>query len=170
MLLSFIAWSPFPFLGRPFDLRFLVNNAVCNVIYITIYGERFDYGDETFKKLLHLFENSLNEEAGFLPQVNQECNTFVRSCPLLLESIVLSFFFLFAPHNIFSLSLVLASQLLNVMPFLLRIPGMPQKVFRGQKAFMDFIDVLIDKHMQTWNPAYIQDFTDAFLKEMEKVG
>ncbi|KGL88151.1 Cytochrome P450 2D17, partial [Charadrius vociferus] len=112
--------------GRPFDLRFLVNNAVCNVICITVYGERFSYGDETFKKLLHLFENSLNEEAGFLPQ------------------------------------------LLNVAPFLLHIPGVPQKAFQGQKAFMDFIDVLIDKHMQTWNPAYTRDFTDAFLKEMEK--
>ncbi|NXD79487.1 CP2DH protein, partial [Halcyon senegalensis] len=112
--------------GRPFDLRFLVNNAVCNVICTTVYGERFDYGDQTFKKLLHLFENSLNEEAGFL------------------------------------------TQLLNVVPILLHIPGVPQKVFRGQKEFMDFIDVLIDKHMQTWNPAHIRDFTDAFLKEMEK--
>uniref|UniRef100_A0A8C6NF04 Uncharacterized protein n=1 Tax=Melopsittacus undulatus TaxID=13146 RepID=A0A8C6NF04_MELUD len=112
--------------GHPFDLRFLVNNAVCNVIYTTIYGERFDYGDETFKKLLHLFENSLREETGFLPQ------------------------------------------LLNVVPILLRIPGVPQNVFRKQKAFMDFIDVLIDKHMKTWNPDDIRDFTDAFLKEMEK--
>ncbi|NXI54422.1 CP2DH protein, partial [Chloroceryle aenea] len=112
--------------GCPFDLRFLVNNAVCNVICTIVYGERFDYGDETFKKLLYLFENSLNEEAGFL------------------------------------------TQLLNVVPILLHLPGVPQKAFRGQKAFMDFIDVLIDKHMQSWNPAHIRDFTDAFLKEMEK--
>ncbi|NXT45621.1 CP2DH protein, partial [Pluvianellus socialis] len=112
--------------GQPFDLRFLVNNAVCNVICTTVYGERFDYGDETFRKLVYLFENSLNEEAGFL------------------------------------------IQFLNVMPFLLRIPGVPQKVFQGQKEFMDFIDVLIDKHKETWNPAYIRDFTDAFLMEMEK--
>ncbi|NXN45078.1 CP2DH protein, partial [Rhinoptilus africanus] len=112
--------------GRPFDLRFLVNNAVCNIICTTVYGERFDYGDETFKNLLHLFENSLKEETGFLPQ------------------------------------------LLNEVPILLRIPGVSQRAFRGQKAFMDFIDVLIDKHRETWNPAYIRDFTDAFLKEMEK--
>ncbi|NXK55042.1 CP2D3 protein, partial [Chauna torquata] len=112
--------------GRPFDLRFLVNNAVCNVICTTVYGQRFNYGDETFKKLVTLFENSENEEAGFLPQ------------------------------------------LLNVVPVLLRIPGLPQKVFQGQKAYMDFIDVLINKHTETWNPAYIQDFTDAFLKEMGK--
>ncbi|NWW53517.1 CP2DH protein, partial [Pedionomus torquatus] len=112
--------------GRSFDLRYLVNNAVCNVICTTVYGERFNYGDETFKKLIKLFENFLNDEAGFLPQ------------------------------------------LLNQVPILLRIPGVPQKLFQGQKAFMDFIDVLINKHMETWNPAYIRDFTDAFLKEMEK--
>ncbi|NXW92761.1 CP2DH protein, partial [Alopecoenas beccarii] len=112
--------------GRPFDLRFLVNNAVCNVICTTVYGERFNYGDETFKKLLYLFENFLKEETGFLPQV------------------------------------------LNVVPILLRIPGLQHKVFRRQKEFMDFIDVLIHKHMETWNPAYIRDFTDAFLKEMKK--
>ncbi|NXW56369.1 CP2DE protein, partial [Eurystomus gularis] len=112
--------------GRPFDLRFLVNNAVCNMICTIVYGERFNYGDETFKKLLHLFENFLNEDTGFL------------------------------------------TQLLNVVPVLLRIPGLSQKLFPEQKAYMDFIDVLINKHMETWNPAYVRDFTDAFLKEMEK--
>eukprot|EP00075_Anas_platyrhynchos_P000708 XP_005012266.1 cytochrome P450 2D17 [Anas platyrhynchos] len=112
--------------GRPFDLRFLVNNAVCNMICSIIYGGRFDYGDEVFRKMVALFENSLSEEAGFL------------------------------------------TQFLNVMPILLRIPGLPQKVFRGQKAYMDFIDVLIQKHMETWNPEHTRDFTDAFLKEMSK--
>ncbi|NXG58203.1 CP2D3 protein, partial [Hemiprocne comata] len=111
--------------GRPFDLRFLANNAVCNVICTIIYGDRFSYGDDTFKKLLHLCENFLKDEAGFLPR------------------------------------------LLNEVPILLRIPGVAQKVFRGQKVFMDFIDVLVDKHRETWNPAHIRDFTDAFLKEME---
>ncbi|KFP45676.1 Cytochrome P450 2D3, partial [Chlamydotis macqueenii] len=112
--------------GRPLDLRFLVNYAVCNVICITVYGERFSYGDETFKKLLHLFENFISEETGFLPQ------------------------------------------LLNVVPILLHIPGLSQRVFPAQKAFMDFIDVLIDKHTETWDPANIRDLTDAFLNEMNK--
>ncbi|NXL63429.1 CP2DH protein, partial [Chordeiles acutipennis] len=112
--------------GRPFDLRFLVNNAVCNVICTTVFGERFDYGDERFKKLLYLFEDLMKAETGFLPQ------------------------------------------LLNVVPVLLHIPGVPQKVFGRQKAFMDYVDVLIDKHMETRNPAYVRDFTDVFLKEMEK--
>ncbi|NXC43053.1 CP2DH protein, partial [Penelope pileata] len=112
--------------GRPFDPRFLVNNAVCNVICAITVGGRFEYGDEAFKKLLALSENSLNEESGFLPEI------------------------------------------LNVMPILLRIPGLPQRLFRCQKEYLDFIEALIDKHKETWDPAHIRDFTDAFLKEMSK--
>ncbi|XP_027578437.2 cytochrome P450 2D17 [Pipra filicauda] len=112
--------------GHSFNVHAPVNNAVCNVICTIVFGERFDYNDETFHKLLSFFENFLKEETGFLPQ------------------------------------------LLNVVPVLVRIPGLAQKIFQSQKAFMDFIDVLIDKHRETWNPAYTRDLTDAFLKEMEK--
>ncbi|XP_065598861.1 cytochrome P450 2D17 [Cyrtonyx montezumae] len=112
--------------GRPFDPDLPFNNAVCNLICAITYGERFDYGDETFKKLLTLFDNTLKEEVGFLPQ------------------------------------------LLNVVPILLRIPGLPQKVFPCQKEYVDYTEELIDKHRETWNPADIRDFTDAFLKEMAK--
>lgn len=41
---------------------------ICSIVF----GDRFDYGDETFKKLSELFQNSLNEEGGFLPQVNDK--------------------------------------------------------------------------------------------------
>jgi len=92
MLLSLFSWYPFPFLGHPFDPRFLVNNAVCNVICTITYGERFDYGDKTFKKLLTLFENSLNEEAGFLPQVIQKHILFCETLPSSLESTVFPLF------------------------------------------------------------------------------
>ncbi|NXX42216.1 CP2DE protein, partial [Tricholaema leucomelas] len=111
--------------GRPFILRFAVNSAVCNVICTVVFGERLDYNDEMFKKLLQVFENSLNEETGFL------------------------------------------AQLLNVVPVLLRIPGVTKKLFGAQKAFMDYIDMLIAKHMETWDPDNTRDFTDVFLKEMK---
>lgn len=78
------------------------------MICTTIYGERFDYGDETFKKLLHLFENSLNEEAGFLPQVNQDLNMFCKKLPPVAWEhcvFIIFLFFFFESHNIFSLSL-----------------------------------------------------------------
>ncbi|NWW74152.1 CP2DH protein, partial [Climacteris rufus] len=112
--------------GKSFDIHVPLNNAVCNMICTIVFGERFEYGDETFNKLSHLFQETLNEETGFLPQ------------------------------------------LLNVVPILMRLPGLSQRVFKGQKAFMDFIDVLINKHMKTWDPAYTRDLTDVFLKEMEK--
>ncbi|NWW56341.1 CP2DH protein, partial [Ifrita kowaldi] len=112
--------------GKSFDIHVLLSNAVCNMICTIAFGERFDYGDETFKKLSELVKISLDEETGFLPQ------------------------------------------LLNAVPILVNIPGLPQKVFRAQKELMDFIDVVINKHMKTWDPAHTRDFTDVFLKEMEK--
>ncbi|NXB32620.1 CP2DH protein, partial [Eulacestoma nigropectus] len=112
--------------GKSFDIHVLLNNAVCNVICTIVFGERFDYGDETFKKLSQLLKKSLDQETGFLPQ------------------------------------------LLNAVPILVHIPGLPQVVFRGLKEFMDFIDVVIDKHMKTWDPAYTRDLMDVFLMEMEK--
>uniref|UniRef100_A0A8C4VFE8 Cytochrome P450 2D14-like n=1 Tax=Gopherus evgoodei TaxID=1825980 RepID=A0A8C4VFE8_9SAUR len=55
--------------GRPFDPHFLINNAVSNVICSLIYGKRFDYDNKKFQRLLHLFEQALNEETGFLSQL-----------------------------------------------------------------------------------------------------
>ncbi|NXO17456.1 CP2DR protein, partial [Oriolus oriolus] len=59
-------------------------------------------------------------------------------------------------------------QLLNAVPILVHIPGLPQKAFQGLWKFMDFIDVILHEHMETWDPAYTRDLTDVFLKEMEK--
>uniref|UniRef100_A0A8C0JHB0 Cytochrome P450 n=1 Tax=Chelonoidis abingdonii TaxID=106734 RepID=A0A8C0JHB0_CHEAB len=112
--------------GCPFDPHFLINNAVSNVICSLIYGERFDYDNKKFQRLLHLFEQALNEETGFL------------------------------------------SQLLIVVPLLLRIPGVPQSIFRSQKKVLDFIDELLKEHKTTWNLTQKRDFIDAFLQEIEK--
>ncbi|CAM4466007.1 cytochrome P450 2D14-like [Caretta caretta] len=112
--------------GRPFDPHFLINNAVSNVICSLIYGERFDYDNKKFQRLLHLIDQALNEEAGFLPQ------------------------------------------LLVVVPWLLRIPGVTQSIFRSQKEILDFTNELLKEHRMTWNPTQKRDFTDAFLQEIEK--
>ncbi|XP_071465364.1 cytochrome P450 2D17-like [Marmota flaviventris] len=58
---------------------------------------------------------------------------------------------------------------LNVVPVLLRIPGLPGWVFPAQKAFMDMVDELLEEHRMTWDPAQPpRDLTDAFLAEVEK--
>uniref|UniRef100_A0A8C0XR11 Uncharacterized protein n=1 Tax=Castor canadensis TaxID=51338 RepID=A0A8C0XR11_CASCN len=61
-------------------------------------------------------------------------------------------------------------ELLNAVPVLLRIPGLPGKVFPGQKAFFVLLDELLTEHRMTWDPAQPpRDLTDAFLAEVEKV-
>ncbi|XP_004589515.2 cytochrome P450 2D17-like [Ochotona princeps] len=60
-------------------------------------------------------------------------------------------------------------QALNVIPMLLRIPGLANKVFSGQKAFMTELDKLVAEHRRTWDPTQPpRDLTDAYLDEVEK--
>uniref|UniRef100_A0A8C0XKY1 Uncharacterized protein n=1 Tax=Castor canadensis TaxID=51338 RepID=A0A8C0XKY1_CASCN len=60
-------------------------------------------------------------------------------------------------------------EVLNAVPILLRIPGLPGKVFPGQKVFMALLDELMTEHRMTWDPAQPpRDLTDAFLAEVEK--
>lgn len=55
--------------GHPFNPHLVINNAVSNVICSITFGDRFEYDDEKFRRLLHLFEESMKAETGFLPQI-----------------------------------------------------------------------------------------------------
>lgn len=55
--------------GHPFDPKSLLTYAVSNVICSLTFGNRFDYKDQKFQKLLHVLGESFKEEAGFFPQV-----------------------------------------------------------------------------------------------------
>ncbi|KAK7795510.1 hypothetical protein U0070_010768 [Myodes glareolus] len=58
---------------------------------------------------------------------------------------------------------------LNVFPVLLNIPGLPDKVFSGKKAFMALQDELLTEHKMTRDPTQPpRDLIDAFLAEVEK--
>ncbi|XP_029425013.1 cytochrome P450 2D3-like isoform X1 [Nannospalax galili] len=63
----------------------------------------------------------------------------------------------------------LIPEMLNAFPMFLRIPGLADKVFPGQKAFMAMLDELLTEHKMTWDPAQpLRDLTDAYMAEMEK--
>lgn len=60
-------------------------------------------------------------------------------------------------------------EILNAVPALLKIPGLPAKAFPGQVAFMAMLDELIAENKQTRDPTQPpRDLTDAFLEEIEK--
>nr|XP_038934433.1 cytochrome P450 2D1 isoform X1 [Rattus norvegicus] len=60
-------------------------------------------------------------------------------------------------------------EVLNTFPALLRIPGLADKVFQGQKTFMALLDNLLAENRTTWDPAQPpRNLTDAFLAEVEK--
>nr|XP_056701878.1 cytochrome P450 2D14-like [Euleptes europaea] len=55
--------------GYPFNPQYLVNNAVGNIICILTFGDRFEYNDETFLKIMHLTEDIMKTLTRNLPQL-----------------------------------------------------------------------------------------------------
>ena len=58
-----------------------------------------------------------------------------------------------------------------MFPILLRIPGLPGKVFQGQKSLLAIVENLLTENRNTWDPDQPpRNLTDAFLAEVEKVN
>ncbi|KAL8221820.1 UNVERIFIED_CONTAM: hypothetical protein K2H54_074534 [Gekko kuhli] len=55
--------------GSPFNPQNLVNNAVGNIICTLTFGDRFEYNDDTFLKIMHLTEEIMKTFTRNLPQV-----------------------------------------------------------------------------------------------------
>nr|XP_042120472.1 cytochrome P450 2D20-like [Peromyscus maniculatus bairdii] len=61
------------------------------------------------------------------------------------------------------------AEVLNAVPVLLRIPGLPGKAFPNTTALVNSLDKMLIDHKTSWDPAQPpRDLTDAFLAEMEK--
>lgn len=41
-------------IGRPFDPQYTISNAVGNIICSVVFGHRFEYSDQSFRKILEL--------------------------------------------------------------------------------------------------------------------
>ncbi|XP_018114301.1 cytochrome P450 2D15-like [Xenopus laevis] len=55
--------------GRPFNPHYSINTAVSNIICSIVFGDRFEYDDEKFQKLLRLLDAALKAESGFFTQI-----------------------------------------------------------------------------------------------------
>lgn len=42
------------FAGGPFNPQYIINNAVGNIICSVVFGHRFEYSDQSFRKVLEL--------------------------------------------------------------------------------------------------------------------
>ncbi|XP_056379789.1 cytochrome P450 2D15-like [Hyla sarda] len=70
-----------------FDPHFLINNAVANVICSISFGDRFDYDDAKFQRLLRLFEEALKAEFGLLAQIIHEIPVLAK-IPWLIDRVM----------------------------------------------------------------------------------
>ncbi|KAM3914722.1 cytochrome P450 2D17-like [Leptodactylus fuscus] len=73
--------------GCPFNPHFLINNAVSNVICSIAFGNRFEYDDQKFQKLLSFFDAALKAEFGFLGQILNEI-PFLTNIPWLIDRVI----------------------------------------------------------------------------------
>ncbi|XP_069593153.1 cytochrome P450 2D14-like isoform X2 [Ranitomeya imitator] len=69
-----------------FDPSVLINNSVSNVICSLAFGERFEYNDEKFQRLLLLFNVALKAKSGLLGQVKEDGSSSFNETNLLLTT------------------------------------------------------------------------------------
>ncbi|XP_067323960.1 cytochrome P450 2J2-like [Anolis sagrei] len=67
--------------GQPFDFHYQINNAVSNIICSITFGNRFDYHDSQFQKLLRLLDEMGNTQAGFWGQVYNSFPALMKRLP-----------------------------------------------------------------------------------------
>ncbi|XP_073442750.1 cytochrome P450 2D17-like [Dendrobates tinctorius] len=70
-----------------FDPTYFINNAVSNVICSITFGDRFEYNDEKFLRLLRLFNAVLKAESGVLAQILNEI-PFLNHIPWLADRVI----------------------------------------------------------------------------------
>ncbi|KAK1896882.1 Cytochrome P450 2J2 [Dissostichus eleginoides] len=67
--------------GKPFNLHFLMNNAVSNIICSLIFGHRFDYKDEKFLQLITLLDKGVQIEGSIWAQLYNAFPVLMRRLP-----------------------------------------------------------------------------------------
>ncbi|XP_075178002.1 cytochrome P450 2D15-like isoform X2 [Anomaloglossus baeobatrachus] len=73
--------------GKPFDPHFLLNTAVSNIISSIVFGDRFEYDDGKFNKLLRVFEDALKAESGFFAQAKGDKDSSFNEKSLVVTTI-----------------------------------------------------------------------------------
>ncbi|NXJ62061.1 CP2J2 protein, partial [Rostratula benghalensis] len=67
--------------GNPFDPHFKINNAVSNIICSVTFGNRFEYHDEDFQKLLQLMDETVTLHGSIMSQLYNSFPTIMKFLP-----------------------------------------------------------------------------------------
>ncbi|XP_051802860.1 cytochrome P450 2J6-like isoform X9 [Acanthochromis polyacanthus] len=67
--------------GKPFNPHLVVNNAVSNIICSLIFGHRFEYSDETFQKLMGMFDEVVTIQGSVSAELYNSFPALVRYFP-----------------------------------------------------------------------------------------
>ncbi|XP_014794695.1 PREDICTED: cytochrome P450 2J2-like [Calidris pugnax] len=67
--------------GNPFDPHFKVNNAVSNIICSVTFGNRFEYHDQDFQKLLQLMDETVTLHGSIASQLYNSFPTIMKFLP-----------------------------------------------------------------------------------------
>ncbi|XP_051802861.1 cytochrome P450 2J2-like isoform X10 [Acanthochromis polyacanthus] len=69
------------FKGKPFNPHLITNNAVSNIICSLVFGRRFEYNDEKFRKLLQYFDKIVQIQASLSAQLYNAFTALMRYVP-----------------------------------------------------------------------------------------
>ncbi|XP_075280488.1 cytochrome P450 2J2-like isoform X2 [Opisthocomus hoazin] len=67
--------------GNPFNPQFKVTNAVSNIVCSVTFGNRFDYHDEDFQKLLQLMDEMVGLTGTIMSQLNNSFPSIMKFLP-----------------------------------------------------------------------------------------
>ncbi|XP_053105462.1 cytochrome P450 2J2-like isoform X2 [Hemicordylus capensis] len=67
--------------GQPFNPHFHINNAVSNIICSIVFGDRFEYHDSNFQKLLHLIDEIMFIQGSIWNQLYGIFPTLMKCLP-----------------------------------------------------------------------------------------
>ncbi|KAF1462361.1 Cytochrome P450 2J2, partial [Spheniscus demersus] len=67
--------------GNPFNPHFKINNAISNIICSIIFGNRFDYHDEEFQKLLQLMDETVSLHGTIMSQLYNSFPSIIKFFP-----------------------------------------------------------------------------------------
>ncbi|KAM9323968.1 cytochrome P450 2C5-like [Gastrophryne carolinensis] len=125
--------------GTPFNPSHILRQAVSNVICSMIFGERFDYEDETFITLLNHINTVVNVTSSRIGQCNNNSKL----------------------QHLF--------QIFNFFPTIMSyFPGSLQHLFFSFKKICEFVMSEAEEHKQTLDKNCPRDLIDCFLIKIEE--